>query len=123
MVNNECTDIRRVFDHDWWGIEVVAEGRSYVIEMRGADTDDGTLLETRLWGMANTEGEDKTDEAYLDVYDAYGDIGSGSGRNSRMVFTAVETGLVYIDVSSNNSMDVDYDDLSNHLVVSRSANW
>ncbi len=104
----ECTDIRRVFDHDWWGIEV-AEGRSYVIEMRGADTDDGTLLETRLWGMANTEGEDKTDDEYLDVYDAYGDISSGSGRNSWMVFTAVETGLVYIDVSSNNAMDVDLD--------------
>ena len=105
----ECTNVRRVFDHDWWGVEVV-EGRNYVIEMRGADTGDGTLLETRLWGMANTKGEDKTDEEYLDVYDAYGDIGSGSGRNSRMVFTAVETGLVYIDVSSNNAMDVDYDD-------------
>ena len=105
---NECTDIRRVFDHDWWGVEVV-EGRNYVIEMRGADTGDGTLSETRFWGMANTKGEDKTDDEYRDVYDAYGDIGSGSGRNSRMVFTAVETGLVYIDVSSNNAMDVDLD--------------
>ena len=105
---NVCTNVRRVFDHDWWGVEVV-EGRNYVIEMRGADTGDGTLLETRLWGMANTKGEDKTDDEYLDVYDAYGDIGSGSGRNSRMVFTAVETGLVYIDVSSNNAMDVDLD--------------
>ena len=103
---NVCTYLDRVFDHDWWGVEVV-EGRNYVIEMRGADTGDGTLLETRFWGMANTGGEDKTDEQYRDVYDAYGDIGSGSGRNSRMVFTAVETGLVYIDVSSNNAMDVD----------------
>ena len=96
----------RVFDHDWWGVEVV-EGRNYLIEMRGADTDDGTLEETRFWGMANTDGESKTDRSYGDVYDAYGDIGSGQGRNSRMMFTAVETGLVYIDVSSNHEMSVD----------------
>ena len=101
-----CSGVDRVFDHDLWGVEVV-EGRNYLIEMLGADTGDGTLLETRLWGMANTNGEDKTAELYGDVYDAYGDIGSGQGRNSRMVFTAVETGLVYIDVSSNNSMNVD----------------
>ena len=101
-----CSDVHRVFDHDWWGVEVV-EGRNYVIEMRGADTGDGTLLETRLWGMANTNGERRTDAPYGDVYDAYSDLGSGSGRNSRMLFTAVETGLVYVDVSSNNSMTVD----------------
>ena len=101
----ECEFGHRVFDHDWWGVEVV-EGRNYLIEMRGADTGDGTLVETRFWGMANTHGESKTDRSYGDVYDAYGDIGSGQGRNSRMVFTAVETGLVYIDVSSNNAMDV-----------------
>ena len=101
----ECEFGQRVFDHDWWGVEVV-EGRNYLIEMRGADTGDGTLVETRFWGMANTHGESKTDRSYGDVYDAYGDIGSGQGRNSRMVFTAVETGLVYIDVSSNNAMDV-----------------
>ena len=102
----ECELGRRVFDHDWWSVEVV-EGRNYLIEMRGADTDDGTLEETRFWGMANTNGESKTDRSYGDVYDAYGDIGSGQGRNSRMMFTAVETGLVYIDVSSNHEMSVD----------------
>ena len=101
-----CELGHRVFDHDWWGVEVV-EGRNYLIEMRGADTDDGTLEETRFWGMANTDGESKTDRSYGDVYDAYGDIGSGQGRNSRMMFTAVETGLVYIDVSSNHEMSVD----------------
>ena len=104
----ECELGHRVFDHDWWGVEVV-EGRNYLIEMRGADTSDGTLEETRFWGMANTHGESKTDRSYGDVYDAYGDFGSGQGRNSRMMFTAVETGLVYIDVSSNNEMSVDLD--------------
>ena len=121
---NVCTYLDRVFDHDWWGVEVV-EGRNYVIEMRGADTGDGTLLETRLWGMANTKGEDKTDDEYLDVYDAYGDIGSGSGRNSRMVFTAVETGLVYIDVSSNNAMDVDLDacPITSHYLARQTGSY
>ena len=104
----ECELGHRVFDHDWWGVEVV-KGRNYLIEMRGADTGDGTLEETRFWRMANTHGESKTDRSYGDVYDAYGDFGSGDGRNSRMVFTAVETGLVYIDVSSNNALDVNPD--------------
>ena len=80
--------------------------------MRGADTDDGTLIETRFWGMANTNGENTTDEENLDFYDAYGDIGRGTGRNSGMVFNAVETGLVFLDVSSNNSMTVDFDSCS-----------
>ena len=65
-------------DGDWFAVELVA-GRTYVIDLRGSPTDDGTLSDPYLRG----------------VYDADGNLiprttndDGGQGYNSRVTFTA-----------------------------------
>ena len=73
-------------DGDWFAVELVA-GRTYVIDLRGSPTDDGTLSDPYLRG----------------VYDADGNLiprttndDGGEGYNSRLTFTATESGTHYI---------------------------
>ena len=73
-------------DGDWFAVELVA-GRTYVIDLRGSPTDDGTLSDPYLRG----------------VYDADGNLiprttndDGGEGYNSRVTFTATESGTHYI---------------------------
>ncbi len=73
-------------DSDWFAVELEA-GRTYVIDLRGSPTDDGTLSDPYLRG----------------VYDADGNLiarttndDGGQGYNSRVTFTATESGTHYI---------------------------
>ena len=73
-------------DHDWFAVELEA-GKTYRIELRGADTEDGTLPDPLLFG----------------IYDAYGgyidrtrDDGAGVGRNSRTIFEPGSSGTYYV---------------------------
>ena len=73
-------------DGDWFAVELVA-GRTYVIDLRGSAWGDGTLSDPYLRG----------------VYDADGNLiprttndDGGQGYNSRLTFTATESGAHYI---------------------------
>ena len=79
-------DVGSDYDHDWYAVDLVA-GRSYTIDLRGTATEDGTLRDPYLHGIHDADGNliahTKNDDG-------------GHLLNSRMAFTATETGTHYI---------------------------
>ena len=73
-------------DRDWFAVELVA-GRIYVINLRGSPTDDGTLSDPYLRGIYDADGNWISNTA---------DDDGGQGYNSRVMFTATESGTHYI---------------------------
>ena len=73
-------------DRDWFAVELVA-GRTYVIDLRGNPTDDGTLRDPYLRGIYDADGNRISNTTNDD---------GGQGYNSRLTFTATESGTHYI---------------------------
>ena len=73
-------------DRDWFAVELVA-GRTYVIDLRGSPTDDGTLSDPHLGGIHDSDGNL--------IARTTNDDG-GEGYNSRVTFTATGSGTHYI---------------------------
>ena len=73
-------------DRDWFAVELVA-GRTYVIDLRGSPTDDGTLSDPYLRGIHDADGNRISNTTNDD---------GGRGYNSRVTFTATESGTHYI---------------------------
>ena len=73
-------------DHDWFAVELMA-GREYRINLRGRPTGDGTLRDPYLRGIHDAEGN---------LIPGTSNDDGGSGYNSRVTFTASETGAYYI---------------------------
>ena len=84
--------------YDWFAVEFVA-GRTYTIDLKGSDTGDGTLDDPKVWGIVDPDGQ-----LDFDSYDHDGN--SGEGRNSRVVFTAEQSGTHYIRAGSDSSLDI-----------------
>ena len=73
-------------DGDWFAVELVA-GRTYVIDLRGSPTDDGTLSDPYLRGIHDSDGN---------LIPRTTNDDGGQGYNSRVTFTATESGTHYI---------------------------
>ena len=73
-------------DTDWFAVELEG-GRSYRIDLEGADTSAGTLTDPYLGGIRDADGV---------LIEGTKDNDSGTGRNSQAHFTAPETGTYYI---------------------------
>ena len=96
-------------DRDWFAVELVAR-RSYVIDLRGSPTGDGTLNDPYLRG----------------IYDADGNLiprttndDGGQGYNSRLTFTATESGIHHIAAgaySGQGTYEVEVTDTSAPIV-------
>ena len=80
-------------DRDWFAVELVT-GLRYIIDLRGSPTDDGTLSDPRLYGIHDADGNliagTKNDDW-------------GGTYNSRVTFTATETGIFYIAAGAYGS--------------------
>ena len=79
-------DIESSGDRDWFAVELVA-GRTYTIDLRGSRTDDGTLRDPYLRGIHDAEGN---------LISGTTNDDGGEGYNSRITFTATESGTYYI---------------------------
>ena len=73
-------------DRDWFGVELVA-GRTYVIDLRGSPTGDGTLSDPYLRGIHDSDGN---------LIPRSTNDDGGQSYNSRVTFTATESGTHYI---------------------------
>ena len=73
-------------DRDWFAVELVA-GRTYTIDLRGSRTNDGTLRDPYLRGIHDADGN---------LISGTTDDDGGTGYNSRLTFTATESGTHYI---------------------------
>ena len=74
-------------DRDWFAVELVAD-REYQIDLRGSPTGDGALSDPYLRGIHDAEGT-------LISGTTNDDVGRAD-YNSRVTFTASETGAYYI---------------------------
>ena len=73
-------------DRDWFAVELVA-GRSYRIDLEGSGSGSGVLRDSYLYGIHDAAGD-------LIAYTT--DDDGGEGLNSRVYFTAEETGTYYV---------------------------
>ena len=80
-------------DHDWFAVELVA-GRTYAIGLKGSPTDDGTLSDTYLHGIHDADG---------DLISGTTNDDGGEGYNSRVSFTADQSGTYYIAAGAYGS--------------------
>ena len=87
-------NIESIWDQDWYAVEFQA-GRKYVIDYRGHDTSDGTLLDPWLYSVFGPDGNRIADTAAP---------GGGVGLNSRSVFTATRDGTHYVSTAGNGDL-------------------
>ena len=86
-------------DRDWFGVELVA-GRTYVIDLRGSSTGDGTLSDPYLHGIHDSDGN---------LIPRTTNDDGGGGYNSRVTFTATESGTHYIAAGAYSSRQGTYE--------------
>lgn len=92
---NSYGEVESVGDSDWFAIDLQA-GQRIVIDLEGAPTDQGTLV-----------------DPFVAVYDASGvqidlDDDGGEGFNSRLAFTAPEAGTYYVGAGAFGSATGSY---------------
>ena len=79
-------NIEAAGDRDWFGVNLVA-GTSYLIDLKGNRTNDGTLADPRLAGIHDASG---------DLVSGTMDDNDGHRLNARVRFTPDTTGKYYI---------------------------
>ena len=73
-------------DIDWWAIDLET-GKTYLVDLQGEDSSSGTLPNPEIDGIYNSSGH------YISG--TFNDDG-GTGRDSRVEYTATSTGTYYI---------------------------
>ena len=79
-------DVETPDDRDWFAVELTA-GATYRIDLEGSETGAGTLADPYLHGIHDAQG---------DLIPGTVDDDGGEGSNSRLEFTATETGTHYV---------------------------
>ena len=83
-------EIEYLTDKDWFALTLQA-GTTYRIDLEGSRTGDGTLRDPYLGGVHDSDG------VLIDGTTHSG----GSGRNSRVTFTAAENGTYYVSAEAS----------------------
>ena len=83
--------IETAYDEDWFAVELVA-GRTYQFDLEGSPTGRGTLPDTYLRAIYDSEGRYQSG-TYNDNFDG--------SKNSRVTFTAEESGTYYVRASGD----------------------
>lgn len=79
-------NIETVKDFDWFAVEFV-EGQTYIIDLEGADSGAGTLANTVLLGLYDSQGGRIAGTRAQD---------GGDGDDARLTFTATDSATHYI---------------------------
>ena len=77
------------FDHDWFRVTFDA-GKTYRVDIKGSWTDHGTLRDTRIAGIYDSNGN---------LIEGTVDDNSGIDKEARAIFTAPTTGAHYISAT------------------------
>ncbi len=77
------------FDHDWFRVTFDA-GKTYRVHIKGSWTDHGTLRDTRIAGIYDSNGN---------LIQGTVDDNSGIDKEARTIFTAPTTGTHYISAT------------------------
>jgi hypothetical protein len=87
-------DLEASFDHDWFRVRLV-DGRTYAIDLKGADSDSGSLGDPYL--RLYSEGTVVAENDDSDTYD------------SHIEFTATRTGYYYADAGGFDTSSGTYE--------------
>ena len=87
-------EIERTRDRDWFEVTLEAD-TTYRIDLKGSPTGDGTLRDPYLRGVYDSDGSR--------LPRTWNDDG-GTGENSRLNFTATETGTYYVAAGAFGSV-------------------
>ena len=90
--------IETAYDEDWFAVELVA-GRTYQFDLEGSPTGRGTLPDTYFRAIYDSEGRYQSG-SYNDNFDG--------SKNSRVTFTAQESGTYYVRASGDRDEVGDY---------------
>ena len=85
-------------DRDWFAVTLEA-GRTYRIDLEGSWTGAGTLYNPYLYGVHDANG---------DLIPGTTDANSGEGANSRVMFTAADTGAYYVAAGAGGNWEGAY---------------
>ena len=85
-------------DHDWFAVDL-EKGTTYLIDLRGSETGDGTVDDPYLWGVFGADGNF--------IPGTRNDNG-GAGWNSRVTFTAEEDATYYVAAGSYQDTEGTY---------------
>ena len=88
-----------VGDEDWFAVELVAD-REYQIHIEGSLTGQGALRDPTLYGIHDSDGNL--------IAGTGDDGGTGKRPNSRLEFTAPESGTYYIAAGAHDEDTGDY---------------
>ena len=80
-------------DRDWFAVSLEA-GRTYRVDVRGSETEDGTLADPILVGLYDASGT---------FVGGTGDDNGGQGRNSLTVFTPETAGTYYVAARAHDT--------------------
>ena len=108
-------NIGRWGDRDGFAVELVA-GRTYIIDLRGSPTGDGTLSDPYLRGIKGPDGRR--------IAGVSNDDG-GEGYNSRLNFTPTESGTHYIIAGAYSGLgayEVEVRDVSPQTAQQKTVN-
>ena len=83
-------EIERTDDSDWFAVRLEA-GKTYLIDLKGKDTDDGTLEDPYLHGVFDADGN-RVGTSW--------DYDSGEGRNSRTTVAVEADGTYYVQADT-----------------------
>ena len=83
--------IETAYDQDWFAVELEA-GRTYQFDLGGSPSGGGTLRDTFLRAIYDSEGRYQSD-SYNDDFEG--------GRDSRVTFTASQSGTYYVRASGD----------------------
>ena len=83
--------IETAHDQDWFAVDLVA-GRTYQFDLGGSPSGGGTLSDTFLRAIYDSEGRYQSD-SYNDDF--------GGSRDSRVTFTASQSGTYYVRASGD----------------------
>ena len=84
-------DIGAARDQDWFAVELIA-GRTYQFDLQGSPNGHGTLSDTYLRAIYDSDGRYQS-RTFNDDF--------AGGRDSRVTFTAGETGTFYVRASGD----------------------
>ena len=92
-----CSQVEPAYDVDWFKVDLIA-GNTYVIDLEGRWTSAGTLFDPILSAIYIHGTGNSAQIAYqvMGSPRSIRDDNDGEGRNSRLMFTVVQSGRYYI---------------------------
>ena len=87
-------------DRDWFRMPIISNERVYLMEVKGADTEDGTLTHSRITGVYDADGNLIRYSGVPGQFDTESDSGL-TPNNAAIMFTPPAKGTYFLEVTGD----------------------